>query len=353
MAIVAITLLLLSGNMLLYSQGMANWVYAPKTYSCIYAGKEAQLKMDGDLTEKVWEQATWTTSFTDIEGQTKPEPYLDTKVKMVYDDEYLYIGAQLMESHLWATYDKQDMVIFEENNFEVFIDTDGDTHHYTELEINALGTIWDLMLTKPYRNFGIPISHFEIKGLKKGVKCFGTLNNPSDRDEKWTLELAIPWSDLYHNQLHKVMPAEGEAWKINFSRVQWDRDIKDGKYIKQKDTASGKIKPENNWVWSSQGVINMHRPETWGLIVFCKKPDEKLIKAAIENDQIKWQLRKIFYQEEDFYRKNGIYTTKVQTDLSQSNLEIKVIGDTYTVKYCKNRSCWYLREDSRIWEVKK
>ncbi len=218
----------------------------PKSYICGYRDKEKNLSIDGDINENGWEKAKWTDLFTDIQGEIRPKPYLDTKVKMLWDDDYFYIAAEIMESHIWATFDKQDMIIFHENNFEVFIDPDGDTHNYMEMEINALGTVWDLLLTKPYREFGHSINAYELKGLKKAVKIFGTLNIPSDRDNKWTVELAIPWSTLGELNLHKGPPLDGEFWKINFSRVEWDRDIKDGKYFKQKDRISGKDKPENN-----------------------------------------------------------------------------------------------------------
>lgn len=45
-----------------------------------------------------------------------------------------------------------DCVIFQDNDFEVFINPDGDNCMYYEIEINALGQVWDLLLPKPYRN---------------------------------------------------------------------------------------------------------------------------------------------------------------------------------------------------------
>lgn len=133
---------------------------------------------------------------------------------MLWDDEYFYIAAEMQETHIWATFDKQDMVIFQENNIEIFIDPDGDTHHYMELEINAIGTIWDLILTKPYSLFGSPISAYDIKGLKKGVKLYGTNNNASDKDEKWTIELAIPWtaiSEINHKRANPTKVNSGRS----------------------------------------------------------------------------------------------------------------------------------------------
>ena len=57
----------------------------------------------------------------------------------------------MTEPDLWATLKKRDSVIFYDNDFELFIDPDGDTHCYYELEINSHGTEWDLFLDKPYR----------------------------------------------------------------------------------------------------------------------------------------------------------------------------------------------------------
>jgi hypothetical protein len=49
---------------------------------------------------------------------------------------------------------------------------------------------------------------------------------------------------------------------MNFSRVEWQLRVRDGRYEKVPDTK------EDNWVWSPQGVINMHIPEKWGTVRF-------------------------------------------------------------------------------------
>ena len=55
----------------------------------------------------------------------------------------------------------------------------------------------------------------------------------------------------------------GETWRINFSRVEWRVNTARNRYEK----LPGK---EDNWVWSPQGVIDMHRPETWGFVRFVR-----------------------------------------------------------------------------------
>ena len=115
---------------------------------------------------------------------------------MLWDDEYFYIGALLEEPHVWGTLTKHDAVIFHDNDFEIFIDPDGDNHEYYEIEINALNTEWDLFLTKPYRDGGPAINAWEIPGLKTAVHVEGTLNDPRDKDTSWSVEFAFPWKAL-------------------------------------------------------------------------------------------------------------------------------------------------------------
>jgi hypothetical protein len=50
-----------------------------------------------------------------------------------------FSGVSPLESpHVWATLTNHDTVIFQDPDFEVFIDPDGDTHNYYEFEINPL-----------------------------------------------------------------------------------------------------------------------------------------------------------------------------------------------------------------------
>ena len=130
------------------------------------------------------------------EARQAPPPRHETHVRLLWDDQYLYVGANLVEPHLWATYTERDAVIYHENDFEVFLDPDGDCHDYAELEINALNTVWDLLLVKPYRDGGPALDGWDIKGLRTAVHLDGTLNDPRDTDRGWSVEIAIPWRAL-------------------------------------------------------------------------------------------------------------------------------------------------------------
>ncbi len=234
----------------------------PLVYEC--PRRVGLLTIDGRLDDAAWKTVPWTADFVDIEGDAKPRPRFRTRVKMTWDDEYLYVAADMEEPHVWATLTAHDSVIFHDNDFEVFIDPNGDTLEYYEFEINALNTGWDLFLDKPYRFGGKARNEWEIPGLRTAVHIRGTLNDPRDADEGWSVELAFPWKALAPFARRPAPPQPGDEWRINFSRVEWQHRIVNGRYEKVPGTK------EDNWVWSPQGVINMHVPDKWGRLRFVR-----------------------------------------------------------------------------------
>jgi len=220
--------------------------------------------IDGRLQEQAWHDAPWTALFVDIQGTELPTPRHQTRAKMCWDDTFLYFGAWMNEPDIWATLTEHDSVIFHDNDFEVFIDPDGDCRQYYEIGINAFNTEWDLRLVETYLNGGPPVNEWEIPGLQKAVWIDGTINDPTDRDHGWSIELAIPWVVLAEFAGKPAPPTPGDIWRVNFSRVEWQVEIIDGEYKKIPDT------PEDNWVWSPQFAINMHLPQHWGFVHFVK-----------------------------------------------------------------------------------
>lgn len=232
----------------------------PARYECAFCTKPPPI--DGCLDHDQWDAAPWTDDFVDIEGGDKPKPRLRTRAKMLWDKEFLYIGAEMEEPHVWATLTEHDSVIFHDNDFEVFIDPDGDALRYFEFEINALNTGWDLYLERPYRDSGTADNSWEMPGYKSAVQVKGTLNDPSDVDEGWSVTLALPWSAFAAQGGMSCPPNPGDVWRINFSRVEWQVEIVEGRYVKVPGMK------EDNWVWSPQGVVDMHQPEMWGYVAF-------------------------------------------------------------------------------------
>ncbi|NLR94161.1 carbohydrate-binding family 9-like protein [Flammeovirga agarivorans] len=280
----------------------------PESYLC-YSTSEP-IEVDGVLDEEDWEKAEWSKLFVDIEGDKQPAPLFETKMKMLWDKDYLYIAAELIEPHLWSTIEERDAVIYQDNDFEVFINPNPNSHQYYEFEMNLLNTVWDLMMTKPYRDGGSYMNAWHIEGLKSAVKLYGTINDPSDIDDKWTLEIAFPWAVLAQEKPVLIYPEEGRRWRINFSRVEWQHEIVDGKYTKKIDPNTGNSFPEYNWVWSPQGEIAMHMPEQWGYIQFTenKVGDKKDIDVSeTESERLYRQLFDIYRAQKTYWLKYREY----------------------------------------------
>ncbi len=223
---------------------------------------------DGLLNEPDWARAEWSDDFIDITGNPELKPSLRTRMKMLWDDKYLYIAAELIEPQIWATIHKRDAVVFHDNDFEIFLDPDGNGLNYYEIEVNAFGTIWDLMLTKAYKDHGKPITSWDLKGLKTGIHINGSLNDPTRPDTSWIIEMALPLAELMKGKKSANWPAEGVQWRVNFSRVEWKTEVNGTSYRKKTDPENGKPLPEQNCVWSPMGEIAMHIPESWGRLEF-------------------------------------------------------------------------------------
>lgn len=319
---------------------------APLGYVCYRCEKAPTI--DGKLDDAVWKDAPWSTDFVDIEGDKKPRPRHRTRMKMLWDDQGLYIAAELQEPHVWGTLKEHDSVIFHDPDFEVFLDPDGDTHLYGELELNALNTTWDLLLIKPYRDGAPAVNGWEIIGLKTAVQVQGTINDPSDTDTGWTVEIAWPWKGLREITSATLPPRDGDQHRINFSRVEWDTEVVEGKYRKVPK------RPEHNWVWSPQGAIDMHRPERWGYLQYSTQPRGPVAYKPDADQEVKDRLFAVHLAQKAHWKE------KKQFAASIKELTVKGVGGplpemanspqgyTLTATGASGKK-WYLTQDGRLW----
>mgnify|MGYP001160709689 FL=1 len=334
-----------------------------------YAAKRTlgEMSIDGNGSEASWQKASWSEYFVDIEGSKNPKPYYKTRVKMLWDDKFFYFYAEMEEPHIWAKLTERDAVIFYDNDFEIFIDPDGDTHNYYEYEVNAFNTVWDLLLTKPYRDNGHAINNWNIKGLQSAVKIDGTINDPSDKDEGWSVEVAIPWKALKEATHASSPPKNDDIWRVNFSRVQWETEVKGRSYFKKKDSKTDKNLPENNWVWSPQRAIAMHEPEFWGMVVFSDIPVGENIDFVSDfgSEEVRQLLFDVHRQQIAYRKKNEDYNDS-KGELIQHKAfnvgrtiqwEIKAneYGYHAIMQHPFDASIlWHINETGRLWkEIKK
>jgi hypothetical protein len=332
-----------------------NLTFAPKHYLCRRAS--GPLELDGRLDKPFWDNADWTDDFVDIEGDLRPMPAKRTRVKMLWDDECFYFGAEMEEDQIWATLTERDSVIFYDNDFEIFIDPDGDTHRYYEFEMNALNTVWDLLLVKPYRDGGPAVNGWDISGLRTAVHIEGELNRPGAANRMWSVEVAMPWTTLRECAHEGRAPVAGEYWRVNFSRVEWRTEVVDGEYRKVVNPETGKPYPEDNWVWSPMGIVNMHYPELWGYVIFAGEEAGEAGQFRLPADeQVKWELRKLYYRQRNHYAANGEFTRDASLLMGGDSWtiqpRIETTGRLFEISApsADGRAIWRIREDGYIWK---
>ncbi len=243
---------------------------------------DSALLIDGDLTKEAWLKAPRSPRFVDLIHDSKT--IHDTKAAVLWDEHYLYVAYWIEEPFVQAKFTERDSLIYEDNDVELFIaGQDG----YYEFEINAFNTIYEVFFlwedayeAKGYNKLaefnrnnkgveafdGVGFKHprgkrigfwnWDYPELKTAVKIDGTLNDNSDRDRGWTVELALPWQGLKHlADGRSLPPKEGDTWRMDFSR-----------FNQYKEAAPAK--DSGGWAWSSHGVWDSHIPECFPFIHF-------------------------------------------------------------------------------------
>jgi len=257
---------------------------------------------------------------------------------MLWDDMHFYVFAEMEEPHVWARLTQRDTVIFQDNDFEIFVCPTGTNHSYYEFEVNPFNTVWDLFLPKPYRDGGSADNGWDIAGLQSAVQVRGTVNDPTDIDDGWNVEVAIPWSAFNRTAMYfdgkkspvpPTAPVPGQDMRVNFSRVQWRLDAASGSYRKVKGMQ------EDNWVWSPQGVVDMHRPEKWGWVYFMDAPDD-CVNAVPDPDYVhQLSLMRVYNAQKQFFKLRRRYASSLDDLVLQPHL-LTVNGAALDLRTRKN-----------------
>jgi hypothetical protein len=216
------------------------------------------------------------------------------------------------------------------------------------------------MLIKPYRDGGPAINAWDIAGMRSGVDIRGTLNRPGDNDDGWSVEIAMPWKILREAAPSHKPPQAGDQWRVNFSRVQWQLDVGDGRYARRLKPGTKDLLPENNWVWSPQGAVNMHMPERWGSVQFSRLTAGAGTDAFVDdpNERVRWALRRLYYRQREYRAAKGRYAATLDAlgskDIRLEGLEFQPSIATTTSTYeitapGFHDAIVHINHDGRVW----
>jgi len=220
----------------------------PDPKSAVVPRIAAQVKIDGVLDEQPWQKAARLTPF--VRNDTMMPARVGTEVRLWYDQAALYLGWICEDYDIQATFTQRDSRFWEEEVVEFFV-TPAALDRYFELQWNPLGGTFDAIITN---ELGPDGSSRQFKGdwsytaasMTYAVRVDGSVQNSSDRDQRWTVEVRIPFADL------KVpTPQPGDVWRGSFYRFNRDRD--------------GDPEPLS---WSPTMLPGFHQPARFGYLRF-------------------------------------------------------------------------------------
>jgi hypothetical protein len=171
------------------------------------------IKIDGQLTERAWRDASSVGAFVNNRDGSPSE--IQTEARVLYDDTYLYFAFRAVDKNIWATMKHRDEHLWLEEVVEVFLEANTKIPNYIELEVNPLGTMLDIYLLDTRK----PL-HYESwnsEKLRWAVHVDGTVDG-RDGDREWTCEIALPFEDVA-TATH-VPPKPGDRWRMNLYRAE-------------------------------------------------------------------------------------------------------------------------------------
>lgn len=195
----------------------AEFKVPPTEFECRWA--DGPIVIDGKADEAAWKDAVAIDTFyLPWLGKNARLAKTATKAKLLWDRDYLYFFAEMEDSDLYADVTEQDGQIWDNDVFELFFKPAEDKPGYYEFQINAAGAKMDMFI--PRRGSG-GFQRYKKDGdfhIDAKVILRGTLNNWTDKDEGWSVEGRIPWTDFMRTG---GRPDVNEKWKFALCRYDY------------------------------------------------------------------------------------------------------------------------------------
>ncbi|HOK80801.1 MAG TPA: carbohydrate-binding family 9-like protein [bacterium] len=318
-------------------------------YNC-YKIQE-RVVIDGKLQETSWKNAR-ELIFRDMVNGSPAS--LKTTAKMMWDDNYFYVGFECEDPDVWARVSLKDSEVPENLVFritrkkevtpsewyrfeaeimnldkfvKVFIDPDADQSNYMEFHINPINNVFDAWyphglqdITK--ETWESPHVRWSCAGMISAVYIDGTLNAPHDVDRGWSVEIAFPWKSVKFLTKGSCPPKSGDIWSVLLCRLH-----RPGFWIQ---------KSKEYWSWPVVGKLNCHILSTYGKVKFCDDTKKflKLFASGSGNpEQVLSQAKEIGVT--DFVAAGDEETIKKYIEAGKKN-SINI----YAMIYLNNPELW-------------
>lgn len=213
----------------------------------------SRIKIDGRLDEAAWKNARTFGRFEFPwwkEGRKE-----QTAARMLWDDEFLYVAYDCRDEHVSATRTERDSQVYRDDCVELFTAPNPKrSHEYFNIEMNVNGAILDRHHPNGPGKPQTP--NWNATGIRIATRVDGTLNDDSDTDRGWVLEVAIPFSN-FQVTTGKPHPEDGDVWHLNLNRL------------------GGETNPQHSqWSPGNTPKPAFHTPDTFGRVTFSTKAKE-------------------------------------------------------------------------------
>ncbi|MHA6278730.1 DUF5916 domain-containing protein [Salinimicrobium sp. CAU 1759] len=201
--------------------------FATRTYTTQSVAGLETIKIDGIIDEDTWDAVDWTSDFVEFEPDNNTPPSYQTKMKIVYDEKYLYVAFRCYEPNpekIVQRMGRRDD--FPGDWVELNIDSYNDDRTAFSFTISASGVKGDEFISN---NGNFDPSWNPIWYTKTNIDSEG-----------WTAEVKIPLSQL------RFSGEEEQVWGIQSTR----------RYFNNEERSTWQPVPANPAGWvSSFGVL--------------------------------------------------------------------------------------------------
>jgi hypothetical protein len=168
--------------------------------------------VDGRLDESVW-SGQGSALVTSLEGEPAGES--STRVWFAWNDRSLFVAAELADVDVWSEYTDQDDPLYRQEAFEVFVAGPDPEAGYLEFQVSARNVTFDAYFPS-YRKG----DEAWDSAWTTAVSVRGSVNERGDRDEGWTVEVAIPWAEVCDRTGAACPPAVASQLRVNAFRLE-------------------------------------------------------------------------------------------------------------------------------------
>jgi hypothetical protein len=234
-----------------------------------------------------WKSASWSPRFVDM-ASGRPALY-DSRASAVATRSGLRVVWWSEDPYPSATQTERDSIVFADNDVELFLDFGWG---YYEFEINAFGTVYEVMhvwrdtfadspfaedpsfsLLEPAvftfggdydrrpasfwhgthpRGVRIVNTAYDFPGLLTAVHVEGVLNDDAVTSRGWSAELLLPWAELTRLSGGAITAKGGWSVPAFIGRFQ--------------HLPIGNASHTAAWCLRSHGVMDTHQPEQFALL---------------------------------------------------------------------------------------